>query len=125
MIRLFIFSFLLLSTEIHAREASREDYLERDRAKLAILDKITARVENIELQVGENTVLGSLELKLERCLEPPMEFTPETLAYVHLAENTGDDTPSTSLFSGWMFASSPGLSALEHPVYDVWVVDCL
>lgn len=125
MIRLLILSFLFLSTAAHAREASREDYLEREKAELAILDKITARVQNIELQIGESAVLGSLELGLERCVEPPMEFTPETLAYVTLAERTSEDSPSTSLFSGWMFASSPGLSALEHPVYDVWVVDCL
>ncbi len=124
MFRLFFLAFLLLSVEANAREANREDYLERDTAKLAILDKITARVENIELQVGESTVIGSLELALQRCAETPMEYTPESIAFVTLGERLNESSTAKPLFNGWMFASSPGLSALEHPVYDVWVVDC-
>ena len=124
MIRLIATILFLVVTTAHAREASREDYLARENAQLAILDKITARVENIDISVGQDYLFGSLELKLHHCLETPIEFTPEALAFVTLGERIHENSAPKKLFSGWMFASSPGLSALEHPVYDVWVVDC-
>lgn len=127
MIRLLFATLLFLGVHghSHGREASREDYLERDTAKLAILDKITARVDSIEVHAGELFQFGSLELTVRSCLETPTEFTPESLAFVTLGERIQADSDTRKLFSGWMFASSPGLSALEHPVYDVWVIDCL
>jgi len=55
-------------------------------------------------------------------LQPPEE-TPESAAFLEITELRSDSDP-VSLFNGWMFASSPALSAVEHPVYDVWVIDC-
>ncbi|MDX6748968.1 DUF2155 domain-containing protein [Geminicoccaceae bacterium 1502E] len=85
------------------------------------LDKVTARVEQIELRVGEEILFGSLAITARACLETPPTEPPESAAFLEIDERESVDE---RIFSGWMFASSPGLSALEHPVYDVWVLDC-
>lgn len=88
------------------------------------LDKVTARVTTIETQLGQTVHFGSLEITARRCFKRPPEESPESAAFLEIREiRQGED--SRPLFSGWMFASSPALSALEHPVYDVWVKDCL
>ncbi|NQY82940.1 MAG: DUF2155 domain-containing protein [Alphaproteobacteria bacterium] len=132
MLRALILGCVLLYAMPNAlgREVTAADYLERASARLAVLDKITARVKTLTVTVGEVGHSGRLRLGLVRCAETPPELTPEAVAYVTLAEVLGDEVESdgsgaTPLFAGWIFASSPGLSAVEHPVYDVWLIDCL
>lgn len=92
-------------------------------AVLQGLDKITARVTEIEAPVGVAVRFGTLEIVVRRCHRRPPEEPPERTAFVDIRERRRGEPPAR-LFSGWMFASSPAVSALEHPVYDVWVVDC-
>lgn len=87
------------------------------------LDKITARISTFEAPVNQPAQFGSLEITVRRCHKTPPEEPPESAAFMEIVDNR-PDSPSVVLFSGWMFASSPALSALEHPVYDVWVIDC-
>jgi hypothetical protein len=93
-------------------------------ALLRTLDKVTARVATIEVPVGSSTELGALEVTVRACDKRPPEETPESAAFLEIVETKAGELPQT-LFSGWMFASSPALSALEHPIYDIWVVDCV
>ena len=95
-----------------------------DEAKLQGLDKITARVSTIEAPVGRPVAFGALEITVRACDKRPPEETPESAAYVEIVERKVNEEPKT-VFSGWMFASSPAVSALEHPVYDIWVLDCM
>jgi len=92
-------------------------------AVLQGLDKITARITTIDAPVGEPVRFGTLQILVKRCYKRPPEETPETTAFLEIEERRPGD-PANTLFSGWMFASSPAVSALEHPVYDVWVIDC-
>ena len=87
------------------------------------LDKVTARVSTLEARVGEVMRFGTLEIIARSCDKRPPEEPPESAAYLDIWE-TRPGEPAISLFRGWMFASSPALSALEHPVYDIWVLDC-
>jgi hypothetical protein len=87
------------------------------------LDKITARVSTIEAPVGKPVAFGSLSITARHCDKNPPEETPEAAAFLEIVDAKPGETP-VKLFSGWMFASSPAVSALEHPVYDVWVIDC-
>ena len=92
-------------------------------ALLQGLDKITARVSKFEAQVGTPALFGTLSIRVRDCEKNPPEETPESAAFVEIDEmRQGED--SKRLFSGWMFASSPALSALEHPVYDIILLDC-
>ena len=94
-----------------------------ERAILQGLDKTTARVSRIVVPVGESVTFGSLTIEAEACDKRPPEETPEAAAFLKIVEQRPDEAP-VERFSGWMFASSPALSAMEHPVYDIWVLDC-
>ena len=92
-------------------------------ARLRALDKVTARVSEFTVGLDEMAIFENLEVTLRTCNKRPPEEPPETTAFLEIIENkpNGDQEP---VFTGWMFASSPALNALEHSVYDVWVIDC-
>jgi hypothetical protein len=96
-------------------------------AVLQGLDKVTARVSTIQAPLEQPTQFGTLEVIAHACRETPPTEPPESAAFLEIRElppaSDVDGTP-VDLFSGWMFASSPAVSALEHPVYDIWVIDC-
>jgi hypothetical protein len=93
-------------------------------ALLQGLDKVTARISTITAPVGRPVRFGTLEIVARHCDKTPPEERPEAAAFLQISE-VKQGEPTEPLFSGWMFASSPALSALEHPIYDVVVVDCV
>ncbi len=105
------------------RANMRNEGSSRNLAVFRGLDKITARVSLVEGALNEPTAFGRLEVVVRECSKKPPEETPNTTAFVEITENTldGERLP---VFTGWLFASSPGLNAVEHPVYDVWLIDC-
>ena len=92
-------------------------------AVLQGLDKVTARVTTLRVDLGQSVRFGTLEVIARHCDKRPAEETPESAAFLDVWEVRPGE-PAVGLFRGWMFASSPALNALEHPVYDVWVLDC-
>jgi hypothetical protein len=92
-------------------------------AVLQTLDKVTARVNTIDVRVGSTVRFGTLLIRVDHCDKRPPEETPESTAFLEIAEQRPGEQPVLT-FAGWMFASSPALNALEHPVYDVWLLDC-
>jgi hypothetical protein len=92
-------------------------------AVLQGLDKISARTSRIEAPVGASIRFGTLSITVRDCEQSPPEDAPENAAFVQIFETPpGEETKR--LFSGWMFSSSPALSGLEHPVYDVTLLAC-
>ena len=129
----------MVSTLLGAANAAT--FQSKQTATLRALDKVTGRSTDIDMVIGEPIVFGSLKVELVACYQTPPEETPESAAFLKIhstqpvavadmnsavsaneVETVNDENPL--LFSGWMFASSPGLSALEHQVYDVWVIRC-
>lgn len=98
-----------------------EDY---DTAVMQALDKPNARVQTFNVQVGHSATFGPLSVKIRSCKKTPPEETPEAVAFVEIDDPRIKEMVRQNLYRGWMFASSPALSALEHPIYDVWVLDC-
>jgi hypothetical protein len=92
-------------------------------AKLRVLDKITARTSTIDVKLDQTVSFAALRITLRACRENPPTEAPESAAFLEIAEQTPEG--DRKAFSGWMFASSPALSAMEHAVYDVWVLSCL
>jgi hypothetical protein len=90
---------------------------------LGALDKITAKVTQLEIAEDKPFTFGTLEITLRTCHSNPPEEAPETAAFLEISEARNGQKP-LPLFTGWMFASTPSLSALDHPVYDVWVISC-
>ena len=95
-----------------------------DGALLQGLDKVTARVSTFEAPQDTPVTFGTLEVVVRTCSKAPPEEPPESTAFLEIY-NARPGEELVRVFSGWMFASSPALSALEHPVYDIWVVDCM
>lgn len=96
---------------------------EKGTAVLQALDKVTARVQELEVPVGGSVEFGAITITVRTCRKATPIDPPESVAFLEIDE-TRPDEADVRLFSGWMFASSPALSSLEHPVYDVWVLDC-
>ncbi|MFQ6018763.1 MAG: DUF2155 domain-containing protein [Kiloniellaceae bacterium] len=92
-------------------------------AVLQGLDKTTARVSTVTAPVGAVARFGTLEIVARACHKKPPTEPPESAAFLEIVD-VRPDSPAVRVFTGWMFASSPALSAMEHPVYDVWVIDC-
>ena len=92
-----------------------------DTVTLRTMDKITGRVQKINIDIGEQKKVGTLTVFVEKCLKKPPEETPENAAFLNIVD---EDNPEKPVFHGWMFSSNPALSAMEHPVYDIWVVEC-
>ena len=92
-------------------------------AVLRGLDKITAKVSEFDAPIDRAVRFGTLDIVVRACAKRPPEEPPETTAFLEVTDQRPGGE-ARKLFSGWMFASSPALSALEHPVYDVWVIDC-
>jgi hypothetical protein len=92
------------------------------------LDKVTARTRDFEAPVGEAVEFGALGITVQYCRKRPPEEPPEVFAFLQIDDRRTDgfgvEAEGERIFSGWMFASNPALNALEHPVYDVWVIDC-
>lgn len=97
--------------------------IERRIAVLRWLDKTAARVQTMEVEVNRTFQIQTLQIIVRACVERPPEDPPESAAFLDVWENKPGQ-PANEVFRGWMYASSPGLSAMEHPVYDVWVLDC-
>lgn len=103
--------------------ADDPEWIERPVAVLQGLDKVTARISTVTAPVGEAVGFGTLWITVETCQEHPPTLAPESAAFM-VIEDQPPDEQRRRVFSGWMFASSPALNALEHPVYDVWVLSC-
>ncbi len=87
------------------------------------LDKTTARVSTIEAPLDQPARFGTLQIVARACHKKPPTETPESTAFLEIVD-IRPDSPAIPVFTGWMFASSPSVSAMEHPVYDIWVIDC-
>jgi hypothetical protein len=92
-------------------------------AVLQGLDKVTARTSTFEVPIDQSIDFGALRIRVRHCDKTPPEERPEATAFVEIDELRPGQEQKV-LFTGWMFASSPGLHAVEHAVYDVWLLDC-
>jgi hypothetical protein len=119
---IFTIAGFVLVSALSATPAAA-DRIKHSIAVFAGLDKITGRIISFEVAANETVQFGSLQITERACYTRPPTETPQTTSFLDVEEI---DTANNykKIFSGWMFASSPGLHALEHPVYDVWLVDC-
>ena len=115
-------SLVFVMLAVSAGAAAAEN-IKNPVAIFAGLDKIMGKTKNFEEKVGEEVKFSNLIIKSEVCNTTPITEDPETAAFVEIDEIRKDDSKKR-IFSGWMFAESPGLNGLEHPVLDVWLVGC-
>lgn len=94
-----------------------------DTATLRALDKVTARVQVLTVPVGQPVTFGRLEILVRGCYSHPPEEPPESAVLMDVHKASGKDKRE-QIFDGWMFASSPDISAIDDPVYDIWALSC-
>jgi len=131
--KLSILAAILLTTT-----AAHGENIIGQSVSLRALDKVTADTQDFDVKIGDTLTFGTLDVTVQHCEKTPPEERPETYAFLQIkdrglepsdkaekASKKTDEAPESEfVFSGWMFASSPALSALDHPVYDIWVRGC-
>jgi len=103
--------------------AAHADRISNGVAIFAALDKVTARTSKFEVPLNQTVQFGALKVTPRVCYSRPPTEQPKTTSFVEVDE-IGLDGSEKRIFTGWMFAESPGLNAVEHPVFDVWLTDC-
>ena len=114
---------LLIGIAVVAVTPANAQRIENKVAVFAALDKVTARISKLEAPLGESVKFGSLKLTPKVCYSRPATEQPKTSTFVEVDE-TMLSGQEKRLFAGWMFAESPGLHAVEHPVFDIWLTEC-
>ena len=117
-LKIIIFIFLFFfSYSIYAKP------LEGQFVEIQILDKITAKVKNFKINVNEYLLFGSLNVQIFTCLKNPPEEIPENFVLLKIYDEINKKDQKL-VYQGWMISSSPASTPLEHPIYDVWLIDC-
>jgi hypothetical protein len=117
------FSSLVIGAAFLAAGSACADTIRNPTATFAGLDKITGRIISFDVTVDETVQFGTLQITPRICLTRPQTEAPLTEGFVEVDEIDASKQAKRA-FSGWMFAASPGLHGVEHPVYDVWLKDC-
>ena len=113
----------LLAAALAPAGPARAEKIANPTAVFAGLDKITARITAFEVPIGETVKFGALKVTPRVCYSRPPTEPPRTTAFVEIDEIKLDKSEDR-IFTGWMFASSPGLHAVQHPVFDIWLTAC-
>lgn len=108
----------------HVGEAFAQDSrIENRVAEFSGIDKITGRIISFDVYIDETVQFGALQVTPRVCYSRPITEKPKTTSFLEVDEITLD-RKIRRIFTGWMFADSPGLNAIEHAVYDIWLTDC-
>ena len=91
---------------------------------IKILDKISSKNELIDLKNGEEIVYKDLAIRVMKCTNSELDDNPEIKAYIQVRDLTKTNNDKVFVFNGWMFSSSPSIAPFDHPVYDIWLVNC-
>jgi hypothetical protein len=113
----------ILAMALCALPAAAQEWVPMHSAKLQALDKVTARVTILEAPVGGSVSFGSLTINLRACQGRAPEEVPDAAAWMQITDSRAP-AGSPPAFVGWMFANAPGVHMLEHPVYDIRVLEC-
>jgi hypothetical protein len=111
-------------TVLSALSPAYAQRIENGTAVFAALDKVTARISKLEAKLGQTVKFGALKVTPRACYSRPPTEPPKTTSFVEIQELQLDGKEQR-IFNGWMFAESPGLNAVEHPVFDIWLTDCI
>ncbi|MGU3398652.1 DUF2155 domain-containing protein [Brucellaceae bacterium D45D] len=118
--QLALVSIMAVGVSFHAARAER---ISNPVAEFSGLDKITGRITTFDIYINETVQFGALQVTPKVCYSRTEDEAPRTDSFVEVEEITLD-RKIRRIFTGWMFADSPGLNAVEHPIYDVWLKDC-
>lgn len=114
---------LLVLLAVWAGPAAAQEWLPKRTAELQLLDKVTARVSVLRATVGQPASFGTLTIRVAACNARPADEVPDAAAFLDVSDSRRPPA-AQQVFRGWMFANAPAANMLEHPVYDLRMLDC-
>ena len=120
----FIFSLIISILVFKISYVQAENNIVGTKTDIKILDKISSKNELVKILNGEELVYKDLAIKSMKCTNSEFDDSPEIKAYIQVRDLTKNDNDKVYVFNGWMFSSSPSIAPFDHPVYDIWLVDC-
>ena len=115
---IFLVYFLLINNSIS------QNNLEGFNTDIKILDKISSKNTLLKLKNGDLVIHKDLSIKSLKCKNSEFDDNPEITAYIQVKDLTNENNNEVFVFNGWMFSSSPSIAPFDHPVYDIWLVNC-
>ncbi len=115
--------FLWLALSLLPGIAAAQSWVPRQQAQLQALDKVTARVTVLSARVGTPATFGTLTINLRACNARPADEVPDAAAWMEITDSRAQPGAGPA-FRGWMFANAPAVNTLEHPVYDIRILEC-
>ena len=117
---ILIFSISLIQV---SHSQTQNDFI-GTKTDIKILDKISSKNELINLDIEKELLYKDLAIKIMKCTNSYLDDSPEIKAYIQVRDLTKNNNDQVYVFNGWMFSSSPSIAPFDHPVYDIWLVDC-
>ena len=122
--RFYLFFIALIIFQQFSFGIMSDSNLEGKNTDIKILDKISSKNELINLINNEEYIYKDLAIKSIKCTDSEFDDNPEIKAYIQVRDLTKKDRNNVFVFNGWMFSSSPSIEPFDHPVYDIWLVNC-
>ena len=117
-----IFFFSINISILNSQEGSK--FLEGNFVEIKILDKVSSKNSLLKIKIGNEVKFKNLTIKPLRCKNSKFDDTPEITAYLQVKDLTNKNKDEVFVFNGWTFSSSPTINPFDHPVYDIWLVNC-
>ena len=122
--KLYIFLLILIQFLFFSSYSNSKNELEGKFTDIQVLDKISSKNILLKLKNGEETKHKDLLIKSMKCKNSEFDDNPEITAYLQVKDMTKKSNNDVFVFNGWMFSSSPSIAPFDHPVYDIWLVNC-
>jgi len=115
----FCLFFTTLNTEVNSQVLNQEQFVQ-----IKILDKISSKTSKLEIKIGDERKFKNLLIKILKCKNSEFDDNPETTAYLQVKDTSSKSNDEVFIFNDWTFSSSPSLRPFDHPVYDIWLIQC-
>jgi len=122
--KIFFVGLIIIFSTLQNSNVQSKSSLAGDRTDIKILDKISSKNELVNLTNGEEFIYKDLAIRSMKCTNSEFDDNPEIKAYVQVRDLTITDNDKVYVFNGWMFSSSPSIAPFDHPVYDIWLINC-
>ena len=116
---IIFYFFMTLSNPLYGLENSNTKFVE-----MKILDKVSSKTNLLKLKIGEEKKFQNLLIKSLKCKNSEFDDNPEITAYIQVKDITNKNNDEVFIFNGWTFSSSPAVNPFDHPVYDIWLINC-
>jgi hypothetical protein len=122
--KFYIFFIILIQFLVLSFNSHSENELEGKFTDIQVLDKISSKNILLKLKNGQEIKHKDLLIKSMKCKNSEFDDNPEITAYIQVKDLTKKSNDDVFVFNGWMFSSSPSIAPFDHPVYDIWLIDC-